>query len=105
MQELFQRHILFKTTYAYLPLQEHWDSDLFWFGDGLIKRSNTRPNLRDFPPLWRLKNAQTCHFFLLHQRTSFFEAHPLSPYKIWQLRALAIENIGDWEKLEILVQN
>jgi len=35
------------------------------------------------------RNVQTCHFFYhkLHQRT-FFEAHLLSPLKIWQLWTL-----------------
>jgi len=52
-QELFPKaSFTHKPTYAYLPLfmsswnmQEHWDSDLFWFGDGRIRG--------DFPPLWR----------------------------------------------------
>jgi len=52
-----------KPTYAYLPLfmgswnmQEHLDSDQFWFGDGRI--------CRVFPPLCVLyKSTQTCHLF------------------------------------------
>jgi len=62
-------------------MQEHWDSDLFCFGDGQI--------CGGFPPLLRFVSKRTdLPLFLLHLRTAFFEAHLLSPLKIWQLRAL-----------------
>ena len=33
-------------------------------------------------------STHTCHFFSLHLRTAFFEAHLLSPLKIWQFWVL-----------------
>jgi len=58
-----------------------WDADLFCFGDG--------QNCGGFPPLLRFvwKNPDL-PLFLSHLRTAFFEAHLLSPYKIWQLWVL-----------------
>ena len=75
-------------TYSYLPLfmgssnmQEHWDLDLFCLSGGRI--------CGFFPPLLRF-GAECLDLppFVLHLRTAFFEAHLLSPSKIWQLRAL-----------------
>jgi len=62
-------------------MQEHWDSDLFCFGGGRI--------CGGFPPLLRFGvERPDLPLFLLHLRTAFFEAHLLSPWKIWQLWTL-----------------
>ena len=75
-------------TYSYLPLfmgssnmQEHWDLDLFCFSGGRI--------CGFFPPLLRFgAECPDLPPFVLHLRTAFFEAHLLSPSKIWQLWTL-----------------
>jgi len=56
-------------------MQEHWDSDLFWSGDGRI--------CRVFPPLCVLyKSTHICHFFYCTQELHFlrriFWAHSKS---------------------------
>jgi len=62
-------------------MQEHWDSDLFCFGGGRI--------CEVFPPLLRFGVGRPdLPLFLLHPITAFFEAHLLSPFKIWQLWTL-----------------
>jgi len=62
-------------------MQEHWDSDLFCFGDGRI--------CGVFPPLFRfVLKRPDLPLFSIAVKTSFFEAHLLSPLKIWQLWAL-----------------
>ena len=62
-------------------MQEHWDSDLFRFGDGRIC-GIFLPFLR-FEYMW-----MDLPLFLLHLRTAFFKAHLLSPYKKWQVCSL-----------------
>ena len=62
-------------------MQVHWDSDLFWFGDGRI--------CGIFPPLLRfVEKRPDLPLFLLPPKTEIFEAHVLGPLKIWQLWAL-----------------
>jgi len=70
--ELFTKaHLTHKQTYAYLSLfisswimQEHWESDLFCFGDGRISGI--------FLLLLRFVQKQTdSPLFLLHPRTDF----------------------------------
>jgi len=94
MQEFFLKvYFNHKHIYAYLPLfmgswniQEHWDSDLFFFGDGRI--------CGVFSPYWRfVQKRLDMPLFLLHLRTVFFEAHFLSPLKIWHLWALKIYKV------------
>jgi len=60
---------------------QHWNSDLVCFGDGRICGVSR--------PLLRFVSKRTdLPLFSLHLRTAFFEAHLLSPLKIWELRAL-----------------
>ena len=88
-QELFPKaYFTHKPIYSYLPLfmsswniQEHGDSDLFGFGGGRI--------CGGFPPPLRFgAERPDLPLFLLHPRTVFFDAHLLSPQKIWQLWTL-----------------
>ena len=62
-------------------MEEHWDSDLFCFGGGRMcggfqSRLRFGAECLDLPLL------------LLHRRTVFFEAHLLSPLKMWHLWTL-----------------
>ena len=74
--ELFTKaYFTHKPVYTYLPLfisswnmQEHWDLDLICFSDGRI--------CGICPPLLRVVYLP---LFVLHLRTTFFEAHLLSP--------------------------
>jgi len=92
-QELFKAYFTHKPIYSYLPLfmsswnmQEHGDLDLFCFGGGRI--------CGGFPPLLRFgAERPDLPLFLLHIRSAFFEAHLLSPRKIWQLWMLKSYNV------------
>jgi len=90
-RNFFPRHTLLinphKPIYAYLPLfmgswnmQESWNSDLIWSGDGWI--------CGGFLPLCVLyKSTQTCHFFYCTKELHFFR-RIFWAHKIWQLWVL-----------------
>ena len=81
---LSKAYLTHKSTYAYLPLfmgswimQEHWDLDLFWFGDGRI--------CGGFPPVCVLSKVPRLAVFSIAPKNCVLESYLLSTSKIWQL--------------------